>query len=67
MPVRLPTIEQLEGISRSFGLALSEDDLMSFRELMRGPIASCARLDRLVEPKLPVKYPRAPGYRPSPE
>ncbi len=67
MPVRLPTIEQLEDISHSFGLALSEDDLMSFRELMRGPIASCARLDRLVEPKLPVKYPRAPGYRPSAE
>jgi amidase len=67
MPVRLPTIEQLGDISHAFGLALSEDDLMSFRELMRGPIASCARLDRLVEPKLPVKYPRAPGYRPSPE
>src|SRR5215208_73373 len=67
MAVRLPTTEQLADISHSFGLALSDDDLVSFRELMRGPIASCARLDRLVEPKLPVKYPRAPGYRPSTE
>ena len=67
MPVRLPSIEQLGDISRSFGLALTDDDLASFRDLMRGPIASCARLDQLVEPKLPVKYPRAPGYRPSAE
>ena len=65
MPVRLPTTEQLGEISRTFGLALSDDDLVSFRDLMRGPIASYARLDALVEPKLPVKYPRSPGYRPS--
>ncbi|TXL75701.1 amidase [Vineibacter terrae] len=67
MPVRLPSVEQLAGIARSFGLSLSGDDLASFRDLMRGPIASCARLDALVEPKLPVKYARAPGYRPSAE
>jgi amidase len=65
MPVRLPSIEQLDEISRSFGLSLSDDDLVSFRGLMQGPIASYARLDELVEPKLPVKYARAPGYRPS--
>ena len=65
MPVRLPSIEQLDAISRSFGLALSGDDLASFRDLMRGPLASYARLDQLVEPKLAVKYPRGPGYRPA--
>lgn len=64
---RLPTIEQLNDISRSFGLALSEGDLESFRELMRGPMASCTRLDQLVEPKPAVKYPRGPGYRPTAE
>jgi amidase len=64
MTVRLPSVEQLNEISRSFGLALSDDDLLSFRELMRGPLASCDRLDELIEPKLPVRYPRAPGYRP---
>src|SRR5262249_8440946 len=67
MTVRLPSIEQLKEISHTFGLALDDNDLASFRELMRGPIASCARLDRLVEPKLPVKYPRDPGYRPAAE
>ena len=64
MTVRLPSVEQLSDISRSFGLALSDDDLLSFRELMRGPLASCDRLDEMIEPKLPVRYPRAPGYRP---
>ena len=34
---------------------------------MAGSIASYARLDELVEPKLPVKYPRDPGYRPPAE
>ena len=31
---------------------------------MAGPLASYQRLQELVEPKLPVKYPRTPGYRP---
>src|SRR5262249_29734589 len=30
-----------------------------------GSIQSYARLDEMVEPTLPVKYPRTPGYRPS--
>ena len=34
---------------------------------MAGSIASYARLDELAEPKLPVKYPRDPGYRPPAE
>ena len=34
---------------------------------MAGSIASYNRLDQLPEPKLPVKYPRTPGYRPGPE
>jgi amidase len=67
MPVRLPSVQQLRDISASFGLALGDDDLASFRELMRGPLASYARLDALPEPKLPVKYARTPGYRPSTE
>src|SRR4029077_11065661 len=39
----------------------------SFRGLMGGAMASYARLDELSEPKLAVKYPRLPGYRPTPE
>jgi amidase len=61
---RLPTIEQLLEIARGFGMRLTDVDAASFRGLMSGAIESYARLDELAEPKLPVKYPRSPGYRP---
>ena len=67
MPVRLPSPEQLQEIAASFGMKLDVKDAESFRGLMVGSIASYNRLDQLPEPKLPVKYPRTPGYRPGPE
>jgi amidase len=66
MPVRLPTIEQLMEIAASFGMGLDRQEASSFRGLMAGSIISYNRLDQLPEPKLPVKYPRTPGYRPDP-
>src|SRR5580692_5065000 len=67
IPPRLPTVVQVLEIAKSFGMTLTEEDAASFRGLMAGSMASYARLDELVEPKLPVKYPRVPGYRPAPE
>jgi amidase len=67
MPVRLPSPDQLLEIAASFGMKLDAKDAESFRGLMAGSIASYNRLDELPEPKLPVKYPRTPGYRPGPE
>lgn len=67
MPVRLPTTEQLMEIAASFGMRLDPQEASSFRGLMAGSIVSYNRLDQLPEPKLPVKYPRTPGYRPGPE
>jgi amidase len=67
MPVRLPTTEQLMEIAASFGMGLDRQEASSFRGLMAGSITSYNRLDQLPEPKLPVKYPRTPGYRPGPE
>jgi amidase len=64
MSPRLPTIAQILDIAGFYGMHLDEADAASFRGLMAGPIASYARLDQLAEPKLPVKYPREPGYRP---
>src|SRR5690349_16856250 len=64
---RLPTVREVLELARRFGMRLTEDDAASFRGLMEGAIASYARLDELAEPKLPVKYPRLPGYRPSAE
>lgn len=64
---RLPTVGQLIELANHFGMTLTDDDAASFRGLMSGAIASYARLDELAEPKLPVKYPRLPGYRPGSE
>jgi len=64
MPVRVPTVDELLEIASSFGMTLTAEDASSFRELMAGSIASYNRLDELPEPKLPVQYPRTPGYRP---
>ncbi|HLJ65422.1 MAG TPA: amidase family protein, partial [Stellaceae bacterium] len=66
MPVRLPTTSQVLDIARTFGLNLTQEDAASFRGLMAGSIASYDRLDAMVEPKLPVTFPRTPGYRPGP-
>jgi amidase len=67
MPVRPPTVKQLQEIAGSFGMTLTPEDAASFRGLMAGSIASYDRLDELIEPKLPVKYPRSAGYRPGKE
>ena len=67
MPVRKPSIDDLRHAATVYHLQLTDEDLASFRDLTDGVIASYNRLDQLAEPKLPVKYPRAPGHRPSPE
>ncbi len=64
---RLPTDAEILDIARSFGMTLTQADATSFRGLMAGSMASYKRLDELVEPKLPVKYERVPGFRPAPE
>ena len=65
--VRTPTIEEVLDIAEGYGMTITVEDAESFRGLMEGTIASYHRLDDLDEPKLPVKYPRSPGYRPPPE
>ena len=66
MAVREPTLGQLHRIAQTYNLNTTDEDLVSFRGLMGGVLASYARLDQLSEPSLPVKYPRTSGYRPEP-
>ena len=67
MKIKRPTLDDIDLIAQQFGLELSVDDLESFQGLIEGPMASYERIDQLVEPKPPVKYPRSGGYRPEPE
>ena len=65
--VRTPTIEEVLDIADAYGMSISVEEAESYQGMMAGTIQSYHRIDDLVEPKLPVKYPRTPGRRPSAE
>ncbi|MBF0527797.1 MAG: amidase [Deltaproteobacteria bacterium] len=65
MGIAAPTIDELARIARQYHLNLSLEDLTIFQAGIEGSLGSYRRLSELDEPKLPVKYPRGPGYRPS--
>jgi amidase len=67
MPVRKPTIENLQEAAEKLYMSLSPEELTAYHTLSEGLVASFARLDQLVEPKPTVKYPRTTGYRPGSE
>jgi amidase len=62
--LRKPPLDELQRIARAYDLDLSAEDIVSFRGLMDGVLASYRRLDQFAEPTLPVKYPRDAGHRP---
>jgi amidase len=67
MPVRPPTIGQLQEIAGSFGLVLGDDDLASFAGLIGPLLESYAELERMADPApLAPRYPRTAGRRPDP-
>lgn len=65
--VKAPRIQDLEEISEELGFQSTDDELLEFKEIMIKHLGDYSTLDRMVSPKLPVKYPRTPGYRPKPE
>ena len=65
MPVRLPTLEQIDNLGSDFGLVLTAEEVAAFQQAFKGPLASYGRLDELVPPALAPVAPRSPGYRPS--
>jgi amidase len=66
VPVRAPTVKQVLDAADSFGIALTMPEAEGYADLMKGMAASISVLDTYPQPKLPVKYPRTPGYRPGP-
>jgi amidase len=62
-----PSLEELRDIAARYFLRISDEDLATYGELMKGTMGSYRRIAQLAEPKLPVKYPRTSGYRPPPE
>src|SRR5919201_3401638 len=67
MGIKPPAVEELARISSSYGFEIGFDRLERFRAVIEQTLGSYERLGELVEPGLPVKYPRRPGRRPPPE
>jgi amidase len=67
MPIaaELPSVRQILSLAGEFGIEMSDKQAQSYQALMQGPIGSYRRLEELPEFRLPVKYPRATGYRPA--
>ena len=67
MTVALPTPDQLRAVAESCGLALTDEDVSSFRGLMQGSVDAYNAVAAMPDEVPIVKYPRTPGYRPAPE
>ena len=65
MAVQVPTEEQLREVAADVGLSLTDADVKSFIELMRGSVAAYNVVDAMPDNLPRVKYPRTPGYRPT--
>jgi len=65
MSVHVPTPSQLREVADEIGLALTDDDVGSFIELMRPTIGAYNIIDAMPNRLPSVKYPRTPGYRPA--
>jgi amidase len=68
MPIgpEYPSPEALIAIGKDHGITLSQEEAVLYRRLMGNAVNSLRALDAMVEPKLPVKYPRDAGYKPAP-
>ncbi|XP_072025737.1 amidase-like isoform X3 [Amphiura filiformis] len=62
-----PTTAELSALATRLNYSLSDDELKQCHSLVTDALKGFNRLDHLVEPTLPVKYPRTPGYRPTAE
>ncbi|XP_031562595.1 uncharacterized protein LOC116298327 [Actinia tenebrosa] len=64
--VRTPSLVRLNEIAHSLNLDLSDGELKEFQDVITKTLETTyQRLHDLPDPKLPVKYPRSQGYRPT--
>jgi amidase len=65
MVIRRPSVEELALHARAEGFAATLPELQAYQARIDATFQAYDRIDQLVEPKLPVLYPRDRGYRPS--
>jgi amidase len=67
MSVKRPTVEQMSDVVESLGMTMTKERVGEFLSLMEGNFAAYDLVDQMPDEIPVVKYPRTPGYRPSPE
>ena len=66
MPVRMPAPQDLRDAGRRFGFDVNDEEVDGFSRYIREMLPAYQRLDELVAPTVPVKYPRRDfGARPA--
>ena len=66
MTIKRPVPSQMRAMADRFGMRLSDAELDEFREIMEPYIQAYDRIDAVPDNLPEVRYPRSPGYRPSP-
>jgi len=64
MALKEPTAEQIREIASHFGFAMSDRDVLEFRDLVAGGLAMYRPLESLPDYVPEVRYPRSPGRFP---
>jgi amidase len=67
MPIAAPSPEQIRRIAERLGLDFTPGELQDLAGFLGEIKHSYDALDRLEERRPPVKYPRGPGHRPTPQ
>ena len=63
--VRPPTQEEVRAIAESMYFHLSDEEASSLTAMSAVMMGFMDRVDELPQPRIEVKYPRTPGYRPT--
>ncbi|WP_434733038.1 amidase [Rhizobium sp. YTUHZ044] len=67
MPIVTPSPDQLQAVAKQCGLSLTDDDVHSYRALINDALKAYNFVAMANDEVPAVKYPRTPGYQPSPE
>lgn len=66
MTITRPNLSQMRDMAQRFGMHLTDAELDEFREVMEPYMQCYDRIDAAPDYLPEVRYPRAPGHRPSP-
>lgn len=66
MTIKRPSLTQMRAMAAKFGMNLTDAELAEYNEIMEPYIQAYDRIDATPDNLPEVRYPRAPGYRPSP-